>query len=118
MGDKRSEIHPLAPKVTHRVTSIAKTSDLVTCSAFNQDATLKRGHILGAMRPCWLKTVESEERIKWLMQMIKKGLLVRDIEAFLKSTSDKLRSENSKIKEEERKSEKVCSKRIWQKTVL
>ena len=34
MGDKTSEIHPLAPKVTHRVTSIAKTSDLVTCSAF------------------------------------------------------------------------------------
>ena len=68
-----------------------------------KDSTLQRGSVLGVMRPIWHKTTESEERLKWLNKMIGKRLFVREIEAFLKATSSKFRSEESIIKEEERK---------------
>ena len=33
------------------------------------DDTLKRGNPLGTIRHFWLKTVESEERLKWINKM-------------------------------------------------
>ena len=40
--------------------------------------------------------------MKWLKEMIRKRLLVRDIESFLKSQEEKLRSEEENIRDEER----------------
>ena len=58
--------------------------------------------MLGEARPMWLKVIESEERMNWLKGMIRKRLLVRDINSFLKSQEEKLRSGEEKIREEER----------------
>ena len=93
------------PTVTGDVTNVTNTtitSDIVTSSVLFKESTLQRGSVLGVMKPVWLKTTESEERLKWLNKMIRRGLLVRDVEAFLKATSSKLRSEESKVREEER----------------
>ena len=105
MGDKYDiKNHPLTPKVTESVTN-TNTCDTVTSrsSFLYKDSTLQRGSVLGVMRPIWHKTTESEERLKWLNKMIGKRLFVREIEAFLKATSSKFRSEESIIREEERK---------------
>ena len=61
-----------------------------------------RGNMLGRARPIWMKVCESEQRMNWLKNMIRKRLLVRDIESFLKSQEVKLRSEEEKIVKEER----------------
>ena len=61
-----------------------------------------RGNMLGEARPMWLKVIESEERMIWLKGMIRKRLLVRDINSFLRSQEEKLRSGEEKIREEER----------------
>ena len=61
-----------------------------------------RGSMLGNARPAWLKVIESEQRMNWLKGMIRKRLLVRDVNSFLKSQEEKLRSGEEKIKEEER----------------
>ena len=58
--------------------------------------------MLGRARPVWVKVSESEQRMKWLKEMIRKRLLVRDIESFLKSQEEKLRSEEENIRDEER----------------
>ena len=61
-----------------------------------------RGIMLGKIKPYWIKVMASEQRINWLKGMVRKGLLVRDVDAFLKSQEEKLRSEEVKIREEER----------------
>ena len=58
--------------------------------------------MLGAVRPQWIKVTESEQRIAWLRLMIERNLVVRDVEAFAKSISVKLRSVRCKFREEER----------------
>ena len=95
------------PQVTLGVTSREMPNDSVNntviCrSSLSNDITLERGKLLGIMRPHWLKTVESEERLRWIRQMIRMKLMVKDIEAFAHSTADKLRTEESRVREEER----------------
>ena len=105
MGIKSPKNHPQEPTVTETVTNSNPTvsSNIITnSSALQSEVTLKGGQLLGILRPIWIKTTESEERIRWFRQMIERKLLVRDIEAFLQNTCDKLRSEESKVREEER----------------
>ena len=102
MGDRTTVVYPVVPSVEQCSTSRTNAYNKVISSPLPYGSTLQRGHLLGIMRPTWLKTTESEERLKWLRQMIGKNLLVRYIEAFLHTTSSKLRSEESKLKEEER----------------
>ena len=66
------------------------------------ETTLPRGSLLGAARPYWIKVTESEQRISWLKKMIGKKLVVRDMNAYIKCVSAKLRSEECKYREEER----------------
>ena len=61
-----------------------------------------RGEMLGKARPAWLRVTESEQRMIWLKNMIRKRILVRDIESFLKSQEEKLRSGEDKIRDNER----------------
>ena len=61
-----------------------------------------RGTLLGKVRPVWHRVNESEQRMNWLKTMIRRNLLVRDIESFLKSQEEKIRSEEETIREEER----------------
>ena len=46
--------------------------------------------------------IESEQRVSWLTKMVKKGLCVNDIEAYISTEHDKLRSGQFKAREEER----------------
>ena len=61
-----------------------------------------RGQLLGIIRPAWRKVLESETRLDWLERMVKKKLIVRDIEAYAKAQGEMLRSEEMRMKEEER----------------
>ena len=61
-----------------------------------------RGNMLGNARPAWLRVAESEQRMIWLKSMIRKRLLVRDVESFIRSQEVKLRSSEESIREEER----------------
>ena len=70
--------------------------------SLSSEDTPEGGKLLGVVRPIWIKVAESECRINWFRKMIGKGLIVRDLEAFASTTRDKLRSEEMKIKEEER----------------
>ena len=47
--------------------------------------TLRRGTLLGIARPKWLKVLESERRQLWLEEMVRKDLVVRDIDSYAKS---------------------------------
>ena len=97
---------PEYPLIEPPVSLTSDTSRNRNCSAFSfrskDEETLKRGNLLGTMRPFWLKTVESEERLRWIKLMIRKTLLVRDLEVFAQTTSEKLRLEESVMREEER----------------
>ena len=67
-----------------------------------KNQTSKEGPLLGVARPVWLKVTESEQRLSWLDKMVKKGLCVKEIESYARSQHEKLRSDELKIKEEER----------------
>ena len=41
--------------------------------------TSREDPLLGVVRPSWIKVTESEQRVKWLAKMVKKGLCVNDI---------------------------------------
>ena len=69
MGDNDTLNHPLTPNVAVSVTNTSNTCDIVTSQSVSKDSTLERGPVLGVMRPIWHKTVESEERLKWLNKM-------------------------------------------------
>ena len=61
-----------------------------------------RGELLGIIRPAWRKVIESETTLDWLERMVKKKLIVRDIEAYAQAQGEMLRSEEMRMKEEER----------------
>ena len=52
--------------------------------------------------PAMMKVMAREQRINWLKNMVRKRLLVRDIDSFFRSQEEKLRSGEVHIKEEER----------------
>ena len=89
---------PPSPKGIQGIPSNKK----VTFSYSSDHSANARGKLLGKVKPKWIKVIESEQRMQWLKSMIHKKLLVRDIEAFLKTQGDKLRSGERNIREEER----------------
>ena len=80
MGIKSPKNHPQEPIVTDTVThSTLTVSSNTDSSALPSAITLEGGPLLGILRPVWLKTTESEERLRWFRQMIGRDLLVRDV---------------------------------------
>ena len=71
-------------------------------SLLDNDVTSMKGPLLGIVKPSWTKVAESECRLAWLKTMLKRKLCVRDIEAYGKSISEKLRTDEMKVREEER----------------
>ena len=61
-----------------------------------------RGQLLGIIRPAWRKVQESECRLNWLDKMVRRKLVVRDIESFARIQGEMLRSEELKVQEKER----------------
>ena len=91
---------PPSPRGTQGVPSNSKVNNTLMNSP--DHSANARGKLLGKVKPKWIKVIESEQRMQWLKSMIRKKLLVRDIEAFLKTQGDKLRSGERNIREEER----------------
>ena len=54
------------------------------------------GSVLGIIKPVWQKTMESEQRISWLKEMLERDLVLRDIMKFSQIVQEKLRTESSK----------------------
>ena len=77
-------------KPIHRCNSMNK---LKSSSIYSR----RRGNLLGDLRPYWIKVKESEQRLRWLKQMVKLDLVVRDIDAYAKAVSEKLRSDEMKF---------------------
>ena len=105
MGDLPKDNPSVSPKVTPRVTNIPHEEEETNVSTFSVSIvnTLRRGNMLGIVRPYWYKVTESEQRIAWLETMNRKELIVRDLNAYAKSIGEKLRSEEFQMREEERK---------------
>ena len=55
------------------------------------------GQLLGVIRPLWFKVTESEQRVSWLAKMLRKELCVNEIEAYIDSEHEKLRSMQFKV---------------------
>ena len=60
--------------------------------------TLKGGDCKGIVEPVWSKTMESEQRIAWLGDMLKRELIARDTMNFGHSVNEKLRANSSREK--------------------
>ena len=58
--------------------------------------------MLGIIRPYWMKVAEAEQRLAWLQTMIRRELVVRDLESFARNINEQLRSEELKYRDEER----------------
>ena len=78
MNSKRGEIMDM----------VTSTSNTVNHETNN---TGDRGSLLGVIRPPWRNVVEGETRLDWLQKMVKKKLVVQDIEAYGKAQSELLR---------------------------
>ena len=62
------------------------------------------GSLIGILQPVWNKAVESDMRLSWLQEMLRKDLVVREIQSFGGNLKDKLRAESSREEEMERSS--------------
>ena len=79
------------------------SNELSSSLVLSDEDTLRRGNVLSIGRPYWLRVTESEMRLAWLKTMVRKELVVRDLDSYAKSISIKLRSEEYRMREEERK---------------
>ena len=59
-------------------------------------ATPGGGYLLGILQPIWMKAVESDMLLKWLGEMLRRGLLVRELEYFGTNIKSQLRAESYK----------------------
>ena len=96
-------IQPVSPDAlsASSISSDSETSSL-TRSTLSIENTPSGGSMLGTVRPYWRKVLESEQRICWLKSMVSKSLVVRDLESYARKIGSKLRSEEYKLREEER----------------
>ena len=66
-GRKGCDSTSNTPSVPNAVTITASNdmtnSHLITCK---ETTTLRRGYLLGIVRPAWIKVTESEQRLAWL----------------------------------------------------
>ena len=104
MGVKTPKKHPPVSNLTQSVKSKVRKG-LKSNSKYDLEdiTTLKGGDMLGIGRPIWMKVQESECRLAWLTDMVRKELIVRDIDSYAKSISGMLRSDELRFKEAERK---------------
>ena len=61
--------------------------------------TPEGGHLVGILQPLWNKALESDMRLDWLRLMLRKDLVVRDIQHFGENVNKKLRTESSREEE-------------------
>ena len=78
-----STVLPVALSATNRIQPIKDRIPLV-------NNTLQGGPLLGIVKPIWTKVTESEQRIAWMLDMIRKGLVVRDLDVFADNVNGKL----------------------------
>ena len=93
---------PIAQSAISKPSFELETNVSNTDLSTNED-TLRGGNLLGVVRPYWMKVTESEQRLAWLKTMRGRDLVVRDLESYAKSISEQLRSEQYRMREEERK---------------
>ena len=86
MGSKTNRKHP--PVSISALSAVSKDLDkdlLIQNRDCSDTTTLRRGKLLDTGKPIWLKVQESENRLAWLSEMIRKDLVVRDINSYAKS---------------------------------
>ena len=104
MGFLTPKKRPLVPHLAQCAISKAqKGSNSFQEEHCKVNTTLRRGELLGIGRPIWLKVQESESRLTLIENMVKKDLIVKDLDSFAKAVGKMLRSDELRFKEEERK---------------
>ena len=93
MGFSKTDIDPPVPIDVLGTSSMSLTTECSQTLYSSTYKTLRRGDMLGIIRPYWMKVTESEQRLAWLQTMIQRELIVRDIESFAKAINGRLRSE-------------------------
>ena len=63
------------------------------------EATPEGGQFVGILQPIWEKALESIMRLEWLRKMLRKGLVVREIQSFGFGVNEKLRTESARGEE-------------------
>ena len=62
-------------------------------------ATPEGGRLLGVLQPIWMKAIESDMRLKWLGEMLRRDICVREIQNFGENITNQLRAASSKEEE-------------------
>ena len=94
MGFKDNRKHPpVSPTALSAVSKIQNRDISIQKTDSKDITTLRRGELLGIGKPIWLKVQESESRLAWLSEMVRKELVVRDICSYAKSIGSQLRSD-------------------------
>ena len=57
------------------------------------------GNLLGILQPVWYKAIESDMRLEWIEEMLRRGIVVREIQSFGENITNQLRAESSKEEE-------------------
>ena len=89
----------------------SKTSCFVPLSTLSVDSkimelklkimsTPEGGSILGIIKPIWMKTLESEQRLTWLKETLDRKLVVRNLEHLGQNLEENLRVESSREDED------------------
>ena len=102
MGFNKTDKDPPVPIDVLGTSSMSLTTECSQTLYSLTYKTLRRGDMLGIIRPYWIKVAESEQQLAWLQTMVQRELVVRDLESFAKAINGRLRSEELKCKEDER----------------
>ena len=85
MGFSKTDIDPPVPIDVLGTSSMSLTTECSQTLYSSTYKTLRRGDMLGIIRPYWIKVAESEQRLAWLQTMVQRELVVRDLESFAKA---------------------------------
>ena len=86
-----------------RESEVAINAANETLSLVTSNKTSLKGPLLGIVKPSWIKAAESECRLAWLKTMWYRKLCLRDLESYSKALSAQLRTDEMRVREEERK---------------
>ena len=92
------------PTLSQVPDSTCKVEDRISKLQLRITDTPSGGSLTGILQPIWNKAVESDMRLSWLQEMLRKDLVVREIQSFGGNLKDKLRAESSREEEMERSS--------------
>ena len=95
-------VHSTISDTCENSLDVEKSTSNETLSTSYLKTSLK-GPLLNTVKPSWMKTAECEQRLAWLKTMWNRKLCLRELESYSKALSAQLRTDEMRVREEERK---------------